>query len=93
MWWWPAQRPLSVYLPAEGSTDEATLPASRLGPRVPWIGSDDDPMAPGFLQFADHLEMLRNWDKLGFVLDIGKPDDPQFVEVARTLARRAQQGK
>jgi hypothetical protein len=89
MWWWPAQRPISIYLADKGSTDETTLPASGLGPRVPWIGSDDDPTAQDFFQFADHLEMLRNWDKLGFVLDIGKPDDPRFVEVARTLARRS----
>ncbi|MEZ5832192.1 MAG: LodA/GoxA family CTQ-dependent oxidase [Dongiaceae bacterium] len=93
MWWWPAQRPISVYLPSEGITDEATLPASGLGPRVPWIDSDDDPTARGFFQFADHLEMLRHWDKLGFVLDLGKPGSPRFVEVARTLARRSTKGK
>jgi len=91
MWWWPAQRPISIYLADKGSTDETTLPASGLGPRVPWIGNDDDPTAQDFFRFADHLEMLRNWDKLGFVLDIGKPDDPQFVEVARTLTRRSPQ--
>ena len=89
MWWWPAQRPISVYLPVEEGTDETTLPASGLGPRVPWIGSDDDPTAHDFFQFADHLEMLRNWDKLGFVLDIGQPDNPRFVEVARMLTRRS----
>lgn len=93
MWWWPAQRPISVYLADKGSTDEATLPASGLGPRVPWIGNDDSPTAQDFFQFADHLEMLRNWDKLGFVLDVGKPDDPQFVEVARTLTQRSPQEK
>ncbi len=89
MWWWPAQRPISVYLAHKGGPDEATLPASGLGPRVPWIGSDDDPTAQDFLQFSDHLEMVRKWDKLGFVLDIGEPDVPRFVEVARTLPRRS----
>jgi hypothetical protein len=93
MWWWPAQRPASVYLPAEGKAGESTMPASGLGPQVPWIGSDDDPTARDYFAFADHLEMLRNWDKLGFVLDVGKPDDPRFVEVARTLPRALPKGK
>jgi len=93
MWWWPAQRPASVYLPAEGKAGEATMPASSLGPQVPWIGSDDDPTARNYLAFADHLEMLRDWDKLGFVLDVGKPGDSRFVEVARTLPRALPKGK
>jgi hypothetical protein len=33
------------------------------------------------------MEMLRDWDKLGFVLDVGKPGDPRFVEVSRKLPR------
>ncbi len=93
MWWWPAQRPASVYLPADRKTGDATGPASGLGPQVPWIGSDDDPTARDYFAFADHLEMLRNWDKLGFVLDVGNPGDPRFVEVARTLPRALPKGK
>lgn len=93
MWWWPAQRPISVYLPAGGKTGDVTMPGGSVGPQLPWIGSDDDPTARDYFAFADHLEMVRNWDKLGFVLDVGKPGDPRFVEVARTLSRAASKGK
>jgi hypothetical protein len=93
MWWWPAQRPASVYLPPLKKTGDAEVPASGLGPQVPWIGSDDDPTTRDFFQFADHLEMLQNWDKLGFVLSVGKPGAPRFVEVARTLPRSMPKGK
>jgi hypothetical protein len=54
---------------------------------VPWIGSAEDPTARGFYCFADNMEMLRDWDKLGFVLDVGKRGDPRFVEVSRRLPR------
>ncbi len=91
MWWWPAQRPAFVYLPDDG-TSTASSPtrglADGLGPQLPWIGSDHDQNAPDFAAFADNLEMLRDWHKLGFVFNIGKPADPRFVEVARTLPRR-----
>ena len=79
LWWWPAQRPIAVFLP-----DEVT---GKPGSQVPWIGSNEDPAARGFYCFADHLEMLRSWDKLGFVLDVGQPGTPQFVEVGRKLSR------
>jgi hypothetical protein len=87
MWWWPAQRPISVYLPADGKADDASMSAEGLGPQLPWIGSDDDPTARGYFAFSNHLEMVQNWDKLGFVLNVGKAGAPRFVEVARTLAR------
>jgi hypothetical protein len=93
MWWWPAQRPISVYLQADSKTGAATMSTSGLGPQVPWIGSDDDPTARDYFAFADHREMVQNWDKLGFVLDVGKPGDPRFVEVARTLPRTSLKGK
>jgi hypothetical protein len=93
MWWWPAQRPISVHLKAETKTGEAALPADGVGPRLPWIGSDDDPTARGYFAFTDHLEMVRNWAKLGFVLDVGKPGAPRFVEVSRTLPRALPQEK
>jgi hypothetical protein len=79
LWWWPAQRPIAVFLP-----DETTGGPGR---QVPWIGSDKDPTMRGYFAFADHMEMLRDWDKLGFVLDVGKPGRPQFVEVSRKLPR------
>jgi hypothetical protein len=93
MWWWPAQRPISVHLKAETKTGEAALPTDGVGPRLPWIGSDDDPTARGYFAFPDHLEMVRNWAKLGFVLDVGKPGAPRFVEVSRTLPRALPQEK
>jgi hypothetical protein len=77
LWWWPAQRPISVFL-----ADEATGAPGR---QVPWIGSDDDPAAADYFTFGDHMEMLRDWDKLGFVMDLGKNGKPQFVEVSRKL--------
>jgi hypothetical protein len=79
LWWWPAQRPIAVFLPGE-TTDKP-------GPQVPWIGSGDDPAARGFYCFTDHMEMLRNWHQLGFVMDLGMPGAPQFVEVQRKLPR------
>jgi hypothetical protein len=93
MWWWPAQRPASVHLSSERTTSEARTPASVLGPQVPWIGSDDDPTARNYFQFADNMEMLRKWDQLGFVLDVGDSGNPRFVEVARTLPRALPGGK
>ena len=93
IWWWPAQRPASVYLPAAGKTGGSAGPAGGLGPQVPWIGSDEDPARRDYLAFADHLEMVRDWDKLGFVLDVGTPGDPRFVEGARTLPRPPPKGK
>ncbi len=87
MWWWPAQRPASVYLSADPATGEAAVPAGAPEPQVPWIGSDEDPAARDYFQFADNLEMLRNWDRLGFVLGTDDPGHPRFVEVARTLPR------
>ncbi len=87
MWWWPAQRPASVYLATEDAIGAQVGSPGGLGPQVPWIGSDAEPTARDHLAFADDLEMLRNWDKLGFVLNVGKPGAPRFVEVARTLPR------
>ncbi len=79
LWWWPAQRPIAVFLPGEAP--------GKPGPQVPWIGSGEDPAARGYYCFADHMEMLRSWDQLGFVMDVGKPGAPQFVEVSRKLPR------
>src|SRR5271169_2653157 len=80
MWWWPAQRPITVYVPSEAGVD-------GLGAQLPWVGRDKNPKAKDYFMFANHLEMLRDWDKLGFVLDTGEPGKPRFVEVSRLLAR------
>jgi L-Lysine epsilon oxidase N-terminal/L-lysine epsilon oxidase C-terminal domain len=75
VWWWPAQRPLMVY--------------TERGRRhqVPWVGSDDDQNAPDYLTFKDYLEMVHLWHRLGFVYNLGTQDEPEFVEVERTLPR------
>jgi L-lysine epsilon oxidase-like protein len=79
IWWWPAQRPTTVFLEGDGSgTSESP---------VPWIGTDEDPARRDYLAFADHMDMLRNWSRLGFVMNRGTPEAPRFVEVARTLPR------
>jgi len=83
MWWWPAQRPITVFLPAPAGKGKAK-PA---GQRVPWIGTDGDHDARKNFVFPSHVEMVENWDKLGFVLDQGEAGAPKFVEVARTLPR------
>jgi hypothetical protein len=80
LWWWPAQRPIAVF-PLNESTGE-------VGPQVPWIGSDGDPAARGFFCFPDHLEMQRDWDKLGFIIEKTKGGAAQFVEVSRRLPPR-----
>jgi hypothetical protein len=82
MWWWPAQRPITVFLPPAAG-------AGGVGPRIPWVGTNGDPKAKDFYAFPNHLQMLADWDKLGFVLNTGEPGKPRFVEVSRLLARTA----
>jgi len=85
LWWWPAQRPIAVF-----TLDEAT---GEVGPQVPWIGSAGDPGARGFFCFPDHLEMQRDWSRLGFVVERKKDGASQFVEVARRLPARQPKAK
>jgi hypothetical protein len=73
LWWWPVQRPEFVFL--------------NSGQQVPWIGTDYDQNGGDFISFADNLQMVHNWDKLGSVYDIGSDGDERFVEVARVLPR------
>ncbi len=81
LWWWPAQRPIAVF-----PLNEAT---GEVGPQVPWIGSDGDPAARGFFCFPDHMQMQRDWDKLGFIIAKTKDGASQFVEVSRRLPPRS----
>ena len=73
-WWWPVQRPTFVYLERAGDLRQ-----------VPWIGSDNDQKAVGYVQFADDLDMVMLWQDLGFVFNKGTEDRPRFVEVERVL--------
>lgn len=86
MWWWPAQRPVSVYLPAAAGDDDGNSKTMR---RVPWVGTDGDSDARKNFVFPDHFGMLENWHRLGFVFESGEAGGPRFVEVARTLPRPA----
>jgi hypothetical protein len=75
VWWWPAQRPVFVYL------------ESGCRKQVPWIGTDYDQNAPDYIAFADKIEMVKYWKELGFVFNVGTADQPDFIEVQRTLPR------
>jgi hypothetical protein len=85
LWWWPAQRPIAVF-PLDETTGE-------VGAQVPWIGSDGDPVARGFFCFPDHLEMQRDWSRLGFVYKRLKDGASEFVEVSRRLPPRTAKAK
>ncbi|NET00983.1 MAG: hypothetical protein F6K62_14730 [Sphaerospermopsis sp. SIO1G2] len=70
--WWPAQRPLKV---------------NRDGQRnVAWIGIDTDPNDDYYnhLRFELDTDMVDHWSELGFVLNQGTADSPDFIEVERT---------
>ncbi|WP_376960785.1 LodA/GoxA family CTQ-dependent oxidase [Azospirillum sp. A26] len=86
LWWWPAQRPEFVYLPPDPKALLAE-PSPALGPQVSWIGTEYNQKADDYIQFADDLDMVKLWDQLGFVFNIGTDGDPYFVEVARRLPR------
>lgn len=79
LWWWPAQRPEFVYLRSEEGNRQAR--------QVPWIGTQLNQSADDFIMFADDLEMVHEWSRLGFVFKVGSERSPRFVEVSRTLPR------
>ncbi|MET8141080.1 LodA/GoxA family CTQ-dependent oxidase [Sphaerisporangium sp. NPDC005288] len=76
LWWWPVQRPDFVYVEDTGGLRQ-----------VAWVGSDGDQNADDYVRFADDVEMVELWHRLGFVVNKGTADDPVFVEVERTLPR------
>jgi hypothetical protein len=66
-WWWPAQRPYSVY------------PAADTSKQLPWTRVDaTDPNN----EFPD-LQMVTNWKDVGFILNVGPAGSPSFVEIER----------
>ena len=91
LWWWPAQRPEFVYLahkqPLHFDVDEVPPPDEETGTQVAWIGTDFDQMADNFIAFADDVDMVKYWSKLGFVLQKTIEGQERFVEVSRTLPR------
>lgn len=84
LWWWPSQRPEIVKIKVE---DKKT--GKKHLEQVPWIGSDYDQSANGFISFPDDLEMVKKWMKLGFIFNVGNETEPEFIEVARTLHRES----
>lgn len=79
--WWPAQRPLVVY-------DKDS------GVKRPWIGDNNaDPDNANYLRFNKNTDMVEDWDKLGFVFNVGTPETPNFVEVQRTLVETQEEEK
>jgi hypothetical protein len=73
LWWWPVQRPTFVHI---GDRQQ-----------VAWIGTSNDQNARDYVQFAQDLDMVKNWSQLGFLFNRGTPNKPRFLEVARTLPR------
>ena len=90
LWWWPAQRPEYVYQPPRPAL--TATPGPDIGPQVAWIGTDYNQNAGNYISFADDLDMVKLWDQLGFVYNIGSDADPHFVEVERLLPREAGSG-
>ncbi len=79
VWWWPAQRPLWVYVPHP----------EEKWKQVPWVGTDYDQNAADFIQFADDITMVSEWMKLGFIInsESTEPGTPEFIEVERLKER------
>ena len=68
-WWWPAQRPYSVF------------PASAPAQQLPWTRLEAGDSNPNDV-FPD-LQMVTNWKDLGFILNVGPAASPSFVEIER----------
>lgn len=66
----PSQRPLMVF--------------RKDGQKYPWVGSNNA-SASDYLHFERNTDMVEKWSQLGFVLNLGTPEYPDFVEVQRTL--------
>ena len=81
LFWWPVQRPSTVWL----------RQYDRLK-QVAWVGTESDQNAPDYIQFADDLDMVKLWSKLGFIFNEGTKERPEFVEVERILPRTLQAG-
>jgi hypothetical protein len=76
-WWWPAQRPYSVFPSEADAQNFKSFAWTRLVATNP---SDADANV-----FSD-LQMVVNWKDLGFVLNVGTEQNPRFVEVERNQA-------
>lgn len=92
LWWWPSQRPEFVYARDTGQD---------VVRQVAWVGTDFDQQREDYVQFAENLQMVTYWSKLGFVMkqpDTAVPagaeasagkrrESAVYTEVQRVLAR------
>lgn len=83
VWWWPAQRPLMVFIDPDAADRQL----------VPWLGQYDDHTRDDYLKLGDKMEMVHAWKEVGFVYDVGTPAEPNFIEVARLLPRDPDAGR
>lgn len=75
-WWWPAQRPFFVY-PSVGNPS---------GEQLPWTRGfyNDPPTATPLTPNLGDMQMVVNWQDLGFIVLRQSPTGPpQYVEVER----------
>ncbi|MGH3793746.1 MAG: LodA/GoxA family CTQ-dependent oxidase [Pseudonocardiaceae bacterium] len=85
-WSWPAQRPVSVYVAAD--VEDRTLPHQQYSVRGPGTAS---PSAARQGRYADRLDIITHWSKIGVVIqanaiDDDKDHDPDhFLEVESQL--------
>ncbi len=70
VFWWPAHRPMEVFLP------QSTPSGIAAGAQVPWTRTLPQNNAGDF-------EMVTAWATLGFIRNLGSDDNPQFVETER----------
>lgn len=92
LWWWPAQRPEYVYLDptrAQRAAIGEPEPTLATGGQVAWVGTDFDQKRDDYVSFADNVQMVQYWWRLGFVMrkDTGGTPPVRYVEVARDLPR------
>lgn len=90
LWWWPAQRPVNVYLqpvPEVGRNIPEPPGQQLAGRQVAWVGIDFDQKAGNYVQYSNNMGMVENWSNLGFVLEKQIDGECQFVEVARIPPR------
>ncbi len=76
-WWWPAQRPYSIFPSAADAQQSNYFQWTRL------VGNQS---GTGEGASLSDWQMVANWKNLGFVLDIGSAQAPLFLEIERNQA-------
>lgn len=73
VYWWPAHRPMEVFLPKRDPSNPKNIIA---GDQVPWTRTLPQ-------NSAGDLDMVTTWTTLGFIRNLGTDDNPLFVETER----------